>query len=385
MKPIRLFTLLLIAAFLAQTCPAARQPTGYFVYVGTFTGAKSKGIYACRFDTGTGKLTSLGLVAETPNPSFVAIHPNNRFLYAVNAISNFGGKNSGSVSAFAIDQQTGKLTLLNQQATGGAGPCHLVVDASGKCVLAANYGGGSVCALPVKQDGSLGKATAFIQHHGSSINPRRQEGPHAHGIYLDTNNRFVFVPDLGLDKVMIYKFDAAKGALEAHDPAFAPVKAGSGPRHLAFHPDGRFVYVINELSSTLTAFAFNAKRGELLELQTVSTLPEGCTNQNSTAEVEVHPSGKFVYGSNRGHDSIVVFAINQKTGKLTWVENQPTLGRTPRNFAIDPMGKYLIAANQASDTLVVFQIEQESGKLKPTAQTVEVPTPVCVRFLPTEE
>ena len=381
MKIYLVLSLLLTVVLLAQAGFAVGQSAAYLVYVGTSGGTKSKGIYSGRMDAKTGALSPFSLAAETPNPSFVTIHPNNRFLYAVNAISNFGGKNSGSISAFAIDRTTGKLTPLNQQSSGGAGPCHLVVDHTGKHVLAVNYSGGSVCVLPIKEDGSLGEATTFIQHQGSSVNPKRQDGPHAHGIYLDAGNRFAFVPDLGLDKVMIYKFDAAKGLLTANDPAFATVNPGSGPRHLAFHPSERFAYVISELSSTLTSFACDTKRGVLKELQTVSTLPEDFQGENSTAEVEVHPSGKFVYGSNRGHDSIAVFAIDQKTGKLTYVERTPTQGKIPRNFAIEPMGKFLVAANQASDNMVVFRVDAKTGRLTPTGSAVETPAPICVKFV----
>jgi 6-phosphogluconolactonase len=385
MKPFLLSSPFLLVLSLALPCLAAPGPAAYFVYVGTSGGAKSKGVYACRFNATTGKLTSLGLVAETPNPSFVTIHPNNRFLYAVNAVSNFDDKKSGSISAFVIDRKTGKLTPLNRQSTGGAGPCHLVVDHTGKRLLAANYSGGSVCVLPLQEDGRLGEATAFMQHAGSSVNPKRQEGPHAHGIYLDAGNRFAFVPDLGLDKVMIYRFDATKGTLAANDPPFVTLKAGSGPRHLAFHPSERFAYVISELSSTLTAFACDTQRGTLKELQTVSTLPEDFRGESTTAEVEVHPNGKFVYGSNRGHDSIAVFAIDQQTGKLTFVERTATRGKIPRHFAIDPTARFLLAENQATDNIFVFRIDPQTGRLTPTEDTVETPAPICVQFVPVAE
>ena len=367
---------------LGLSCNAAPQTRDYLVYIGTSGGAKSKGIYTCRFDAATGRLTQPSLAAETPNPTFITIHPNNRFLYAVNAVSNFGDKKSGSISAFAIDRQTGKLTPLGQQSSGGPGPCHLIVDRTGRYVLAANYAGGSVCVLPIREDGSLGEATTFIQHQGSSVNPKRQEGPHAHGIYLDAANRFAFVPDLGLDKVMIYRFDAAQGLLTPNEPAFATVKAGSGPRHLAFHPNERFAYVINELSSTLTAFALDTKRGTLTELQTVSTLPEDFKADSTAAEVEVHPSGKFIYGSNRGHDSIAVFGIDPMTGKLTFIEHVPTRGKVPRHFAIDPTTGFLLAENQATDNIFVFRIDPATGRLTPTEIMVETPAPICVQFVP---
>jgi 6-phosphogluconolactonase len=372
----------LVAA--AETASAPSKAGAYWVYIGTYTGPKSKGIYVSRLDLASGTLSAPVLAAETASPSFLAIHPNQRFLYAANEVSDFAGRKSGAVGAFSLDPQTGKLTLLNQQSSVGDGPCHLVVDKTGKNVLVANYGGGSVAVLPVGADGKLGEATVAIQHHGSSVNPQRQKEPHAHSINLDAVNRFAFVADLGLDKVMIYKYDAAKGTLVANDPSSASVKPGAGPRHFAFHPSGRFAYVINEIHCTVTAFRYDAQRGELTELQTISTLPEreSVKPAYSTAEVQVHPSGRFLYGSNRGHDSIVVFAIDENSGKLTYVENEPTQGKTPRNFGIDPTGAYLLAANQNSDSIVVYRIDPKTGALTPTGQSVEAPSPVCVKFVP---
>jgi 6-phosphogluconolactonase len=352
------------------------------VYVGTYTGAKSKGIYACRWDATAGRLSAPELAAETPNPSFLALHPNRRFLYAVSETDSFDGKRSGAVAAFAINTGTGGLTLLNQQPSGGTGPCHLSVDRTGRCVLVANYGSGSIAALPVKADGSLGEPASVIQHRGSSVNVQRQQGPHAHQIVTDAANRFAWVCDLGLDQVLVYRLDPAKAALTPNAPPFASVKPGSGPRHLTFHPSGRFAYVINELSSTVTTFACNLTQGTLKELQTVSTLPDDFKGSSTTAEIEVHPSGSFVYGSNRGHDSLAVFAVDAASGKLTFAGRQPTQGRTPRCFGLDPTGRFLLAANQDSDSIVVFAVDARTGRLKPTGQPVEVPSPVCVRFMP---
>ena len=352
-------------------------------FVGTYTGAKSKGIYSFHFDS-SGKLSPLKLAVETPNPTFLAVHPNQRFLYAANEVGNFGGQKRGAISAFAIDATTGQLTLLNQQPSGGGGPCHLTVDPTGKNVLAANYGGGSIAVFPVNTDGKLGEATAFIQHQGSSINPQRQEGPHAHFITTDPGNRFALTCDLGLDKVLVYRFDPAKGTLLANNPPSAQIKAGSGPRHLAFHPNGRYAYVISEMACTLTAFSYNARRGELKELEAVSTLPSGeeLKRSFSTAEVQMHPSGKFVYGSNRGHNSIAVFAIDPRTGKLTAVQHQSTEGKTPRHFTIAPGGDYLLAENQDSDNIVVFRIDAGTGRLSAMDQTVEgIGAPVCIQFV----
>mgnify|MGYP001626248582 CR=1 FL=1 len=348
------------------------------VYVGTYTGRNSKGIYAFEFNLKTGEVTQPKLVAETPHPSFLAIHPTGRFLYAVNEL--WDGK-EGKVSAFAI-QPDGSLQPLNQQPSKGIGPCHLTVDKTGKFVLVANYGSGSVAVLPILSDGRLGEATCSIQHEGKSINPQRQEGPHAHSINLDPKNKFAIVADLGIDKLLVYRFDAMKGALEPNDPPFVKTAPGAGPRHTAFHPSGKFVYAINELNSTVTSYRYDGEKGILTELRTVSTLPDGFSGSNTTAEVQVHPSGKFLYGSNRGHDSVAVFAINESTGELTPLGHQPTQGRTPRNFGIDPTGTYLFAANQDSDNIVVFRIDARTGKLELTGITVEVPTPVCVKFLP---
>ena len=353
---------------------------GLSVYVGTYTRGDSQGIYHYRLDLASGKLTPAGVTAGVVNPSFLAVHPNRRFLYAVNEISNFQGKKCGGVGAFAIDPQSGALTLLNQQPSGGIGPCHLVVDERGKNVLVANYSSGSVCVLPIAADGHLGQQTAFIQHEGSSINPRRQKGPHAHSINLDRANRFAVAADLGLDKVFVYRFDAEDGSLRPNDPPFASVAPGAGPRHFAFHPAGQFAYLINELASTVTAFSYNADRGQLDTIQTASTLPEGFDGDNSTAEVQVHPSGKFLYGSNRGHDSIAVFRIDPNSGRLSYVANRSTQGKTPRNFGIDPTGRYLLAANQATGTVVVFRIDPGTGDLSPTGNVVNVPMPVCVKM-----
>lgn len=294
-------------------------------------------------------------------------------------VDEIDGKRTGAVAAFAI-KDDGSLTPGNRESSGGQGPCHLVVDKSGKNVLVANYGGGSVACLPIDRYGRLSKASAFIQHKGKSVDRARQEAPHAHSVNLDPANRYAFVADLGLDQVLVYRFDADKGSLEPNDPPAAKVKPGSGPRHFAFHPSGRFAYVINEMASTITAFSYDAAKGVLTELQTISTLPEEVKG-NSTAEVQVHPSGKFVYGSNRGHNSIAGFAVDAKSGKLSAIGHQSTGGKTPRNFAIDPSGKYLLAENQDSDTIVVLAIDDDSGKLSPTGNEIKIAKPVCVKFL----
>ena len=355
----------------------------YLAYIGTYTQKNSKGIYVFRLNSSTGKLTPLGLAAETTSPSYLAIHPNHRFLYAVAEVNNFGGQKSGAVSAFSIDRSTGKLTLLNQVSARGSGPCHVMVDPTGKTLLVANYDSGSVAALPVGQDGRLRDASAAIQHHGTSVNPERQEGPHAHCINNSPDNRFVLAADLGLDEVLVYRFDPARGSLAPNDPPFGKTPPGAGPRHFAFHPNGRFVYVINEIQCTASTFSYDAQRGALKLLATVSTVPKDykVTKDDSTAEIRVHPSGKFVYGSNRGPDSIAVFSVDSTSGTLHPIEYVSTQGKTPRGFNIDPTGSYLIAGNQDSDSLVVFRIDQKTGRLTPTGQKLEAYAPVDVEFV----
>ncbi len=364
----------------ALSAPCAWSAEQFLVYIGTYTRQKSKGIYVYRFDAGSGKLDPIGLAAETANPSFLAVHPSRKFLYAVGEM--YGPQKGGAVSAFRIDAGTGQLTLLNSVSTRGAGPCHLMVDKTGKCLVAVNYGSGSVASFPVKEDGSLGEASGFVQHAGSSVDPKRQQGPHAHSVNVSPDNRFAVVADLGLDQVLVYRLDPAKAMIEANDPPFVKVNPGAGPRHFTFHPGGKFAYVINEIKSTVTAFSWEAARGAFKEIETVSTLPQDFTGVNHTAEVQAHPSGRFLYGSNRGHNSIAVFAIDTRKGTLTPVERVPTQGKTPRNFGIDPTGSWLIAAHQDSDSLVVFRIDKKTGKLTPTGQQLEVGAPVCVKFLP---
>jgi 6-phosphogluconolactonase len=357
-------------------CPVAGFAGESLVYFGAYTGAQSRGIYVARFDSTTGRLSAPELAAETKNPTFLAVSPGEHFLYAVSEMSQ-----TGAVSAFALESKTGKLTPLNQQASGGGGPCHVVVDATGKCLLVANYGSGSIAALPIHADGSLGEATTTIQHTGSGANPARQAGPHAHFILPSPDNRFTLDCDLGLDKIFINHLDANAAKLTPGDPPFATMAPGSGPRHLVFSHDGKFVYVINEMGGTITVFSYAATNAAMTEVQTISTLPKDFATNNTAAEIVLHPSGKFLYGSNRGHDSIAIFAVDQKTGRLTFVEHQSTQGRTPRHFAIDPTGRWLLAENQASDSVVMFAIDADTGKLKPTGQTVSVGAPVCAVFV----
>ena len=358
------------------------NPAELLVYVGTYTRGESKGIYVYRMDTSSGALTRVGVTDAGPNPSFLAVHPNHRFLYAVNEIGEYEGEKTGSITAFSVDPRTGNLGFLNRQSSLGSIPCHLVVDAAGKNVLLANYTGGNVAVLPILSGGKLGTATSVRQHHGSSVNPTRQTGPRAHSINLDAANWFAVAADLGIDQLLVYRFDGVKGKLSPNDPSSVSVKPGAGPRHFAFHPNKPYAYVINELDSTVTAFTYDAKRGVLESIQTISTVPKEFEGVTHTAEVQVHPSGRFVYGSNRGHDSIAMFKVHDTTGKLTSIGQEPTGGKTPRNFGIDPSGRYLIAANQDSDTLVVFRIDAAAGRLQSTGIVVNVPAPVCVKMIP---
>jgi len=373
----------LVVASLALIAPLRSSAEQALVFIGTYTGPSSKGIYLSHFDQGTGKLGPVELAAEMTNPSFLALHPKRRFLYAVSEVEEVAGKRSGTVCAFRIAQGSGKLTLINQQPCEGAGPCHLAVDKSGKCVLVANYGGGSIAALPIQSDGGLGPPSLVVQHQGASVNAQRQSAPHAHFITTDPGDRFVLGCDLGLDKVLVYRFSPQPLSLEANDPPSVSLKPGAGPRHLAFHPNGHAVYVINELGSTVTVFAYDPRRGDLNEIQTLSTLPETFTGESFCAEIQVHPSGKFVYGSNRGDDSIAIFSTDAKTGKLSVVGYEPTGGKTPRHFALDPRGNWLLAENQASDNVVVFRVDSRTGKLTATGQTIAVGAPVCLLFVPT--
>lgn len=362
-------------------------------YVGTYsepilfgTGqvvqGRGKGIYRFRFDPEAGALELDGITEGVRNSSYLAFDPGRRFLYCVNEFKEFEGMASGAVSAFAIDPDTGDLRFLNMKASHGTDPCHLTVDATGRFLLVANFASGSVCVLPINADGSLADASQVIQHEGSSVDPKRQAGPHAHAVTLDRANRFLFVPDLGMDKVMIYAFDATSGRLTAN-PAqpFLATKPGAGPRQMAMHPGGALAYLINELNSTVTACRYNSDAGSLSEIGTVSTLPAGFDGDSTCAEIQIAPSGRFLYGSNRGHNSIAIFAIDPDAGTLTPVGHESTRGEIPRNFEVSPTGAFLAAANQDSNTVVMFRVDQETGRLTATGNVVEAGTPICVRFM----
>lgn len=365
---------------LASSRTHAWSTPAHRLYVGTYTASgKSDGIYLYSMDALTGALTRTNSF-KSVNPSFLTIDRSRRYLYAVNEVGEYAGKPGGGVSAFAIDRATGNLRLLNEQATQGADPCHLTIDRRGKTLLVANYTGGSITTLPLRSDGTLGLANDVKQHEGSSIK-EQQKGPHAHCIILDAAERYALAADLGIDKVMIYRFDPATGKLTHGKQPWAELQQGAGPRHLTLHPTGRYLYVINELDSTMTAFKYNASNGTLSQIETVSTLPSDFSGVSYCADVHVSPSGRFLYGSNRGHNSIVVFEIDQRTGKLKQLEHVSTVGKWPRNFTIDPTGRFLLVANQHTDNVVTFSIDPRTGRLTPTGQVTEIPVPVCLKFV----
>lgn len=352
------------------------------VYIGTYTWNESEGIYVYGLDSSSGTLTYESVQTGLENPTFLAIEPRRRYLYAVSEIHEYDEQPCGVVSAFGIDPTTGELNYLNRQPSGGAEPCHLSVDATGKYVLVANYTGGSVAVFPIRENGELGEISDLVHHEGFSVNKERQTSPHPHSVMIEPTNRYVFVPDLGIDRVMIYRLDLDNGQLIPNTQAYVRVQAGAGPRHFDFHPSLKFAYVINELDSTLTAFAYDESNGSLDEIQSVSTLPNDFEGVSHCADVHVHPSGKFIYGSNRGHDSIAMFHIAEKSGLLTYLGCESTQGRTPRNFALDSAGTYLYAANHDSDNIVTFQIDEETGRLKSTGKIADTPTASCLKIVP---
>jgi 6-phosphogluconolactonase len=350
------------------------------LFVGTYTrGTESKGIYVYRFDEETGKLTPVAVTEGLENPSFLALHPNGKMVYSSDEVDSFDGEPTGAVSALAIADATGELSLVNRQAAGGTSPCHLTVDPSGKHVLVVGYGSGTVAVLPLDDEGKLQPVSQRLEHRGSSVNKERQSSPHPHQIVLDRSGRFALVPDLGLDQVVQYRFDQEKGRLTPNQRPFVATNPGAGPRHVAIHPDGKRAFAINELDLTVMAYELDGEGGTLKELSTVSALAEGVSRDGvSGAEIAVHPNGKFLYASLRGVDEIVVFEIGAG-GELTFVERVPTGGKTPRNFTLDPSGKWLLVGNQNSGTITVFRISDD-GRLTAKDQTAKVPAPVCLLF-----
>ena len=371
-----------LSLLLAALTTTAIAGDNYLVYYGCYTNAKSgsKGIYVSRFNSSSGELSDPDLAVATSSPSFLAIHPSKKYLYAVGEMGTPGQK-GGGVSAFTLSLPDGKLSLINQVSSVGAGPCHVSVDKTGRMAMIANYGGGSVASYSVLENGGLSDARSFVQHEGSGADPKRQSGPHAHSFNVSPDNRFGFACDLGLDKVFIYRIDPATGKITAHGHGSVP--PGSGPRHFAFHPSGKYAFVNNEMLMTVTSFAYDAEKGTLTEIETVSTLPESDRGKKglSTAETVAHPNGKFVYVSNRTHDTIAVFTCDPATGRLTLIQNASAEGKIPRNFSLDPSGKWMIVVHQDSNTGALFKVDQDSGKLTFTGKKVNVGGSVCVRFL----
>lgn len=348
-----------------------------FAFVGTYTSMGSEGVYTLRLNGETGELTQVSVATGLENPSWVGLDPSNEHLYAVSETESFDG--SGVITAYSVNASTGVLTRINQQSTGGPGPCHLMVDSTDSLVIVTNYGGGSVAALPINDDGSLAELSEFIQHEGSSVNENRQEHAHAHSVNIDDSNSHAYVCDLGMDKVLTYDIDVENAKLSPSSPASVDEVAGEGPRHFTFHPNGKYVYVNNELGNTITVYDL-ANNGAITPKQTVPTLPESWEGDNTTADIHVSPDGKFVYCSNRGHHSIVIYSVDQSTGKMTYVDRQSTLGETPRNFAITPDGKFLVAENQDTDNIVTFK-RNGDGTLTPTGSEIKVPAAVCIQFM----
>ena len=371
-KPLLRLALLLVAAAFAVPLPAA----DVYVYFGTHSRGPGIGFSVAHFDTDTGALTQPRFLTEAVEPAYFVIHPDGRHLYTCNSGS------PGGVSAYEIDRATGQLTLLNKEPSGGGDASYVCLDQTGRFVLVANYEGGNIAVFALQPDGRIGGRTAFAQHTGSSVDPKRQTHAYAHSIIVDPTNRFALVADLGLDRLFVYRFDEKNGSLRPNDPPFATVRPGSGPRHVKFHPNGRWVYLINEMGCTVTAFNWDSAHGALTEFQTISTLPADFKGASTCAEIKVHPNGRFLYGSNRGHDSLAVFAIDSTTGRLAPLEYVSTRGKIPRNFTFDPTGRWILCTNHGSDNAVVFRVDATTGRLTPTGQPVSVPSPFCERFLP---
>ncbi len=351
-----------------------------YMFVGSYAAAEDPGLYVYSYDAGNLEFEEMQRVSGLANPSFFAFHPSGKFLYVVNEIADFKGKEEGAVAAFRFHRQSGKLEFLNKTSSMGGTPCQITVFPDGRHVLVANYSGGSLAALPVARDGSLKPAEEVVQHQGSGPNKRRQEKAHAHSVYTLSGGSYIFSADLGIDKVMIYQPE--KGRLLAPNTAspFAKLKPGAGPRHMAFHPENRSVYVINELNSTITRLEFYKESGKVTVLESLSTLPPGWEGENYCADIHIHPSGKFLYASNRGHNSIAIFEI-MRGGRLNPKGHEGVRGKWPRNFSIDPRGNRLIVANQQSDNIVVFDIDPETGELHFTGKELQVRRPVCIKFL----
>ncbi len=377
--------LLLITAFLMMHTLQAEKSLNnpseqFYLYVGAYSQGAEEGIYVYRFDALEGDITYISTAKGVENPSYLAIHPKKNLLIAVNETGDYNGEKSGAVSSFAIDPSNGSLHQLSQVASGGGAPCYVSIDHSGSHAFVANYSGGSFVMLPIQAHGKLMDFTDLKQQKGSKSIAGRQDKPHAHGIVLDPKQKFAIATDLGADEVISYAIDRKNGKLI--QSSVFNIDAGSGPRHLTFHPNKKLAFVISELNSTISSFGYDAKTGALTLLSTVPTLPEGFAEKNTCADIHVSPDGKFLYGSNRGHDSIVIYKIDQKTGNLTYVDHTSVKGKTPRNFVIDPTGKFLLVANQNTNNIVVFKVDQETGKLRSNGVEIQVKKPVCLKMIP---
>lgn len=377
---IRMWMTVMALFFIMTGCVEKRKQEKAIIYIGTYTGKTSEGIYVYKMDMNTGALERLHVIGNIENPSFLTIDSRNEFLYSVHELNNYQGQRTGAIRSFKIDPDTWNLTLLSEQPSFGEHPCHVTVTETGDYVFLANYTSGSVSMFPV-QDGMIAVMSDTAQHVGFGPNKNRQQSPHAHSVNLSPDGCFLYVMDLGIDKIMIYDVYSTPGQLTPADPPFVNTAPGAGPRHFTFHPNGKIAYVINELNSTITSYMYAAENGLLTEIETVQTLPADFDGQNTTADIHITPDGRFLYGSNRGHDSLVIFKIDAQTGKLALVGHQSVLGQTPRNFAIDPTGAFLLVANQNSDNIVVFSINKATGELQDTGHRAEVSLPVCIKMV----
>ncbi len=378
-RPFSLLFPILVGAMLNNTVQNANADAP-LVFISAFAAGDDGAIHAYQLDTDSGRLSLVQRTTDVENPFFLALSPDRRFLYSIHAIA-FGGEEHEQVAAYKIDGRSGRLDLLNRQSSLGSASCYLEVDATGKTVLVANYSTGSVAALPVQEDGSLGKAASFIQHAGSSVDPARQTGPYAHCIIVSPDNRFAYAADLGIDQVLGYRLDALGAKLSPSAQPFVRTPPGAGPRHLTFHPNGKHLYVINELENSVTLFDYIAESGMLVERQTISTLPEDFDGKSHCADVKITPDGRFLYGTNRGHDSIAAYAIGDD-GRLTLIRIEPSLGNGPQNLAITPDGQLLLCANMPGDNVAVFRIDPQTGVLQSAGEPISMPKPSCIMLLP---
>jgi 6-phosphogluconolactonase len=374
MKSIFLFLTFICTSLFAQKAPKQKMSSDFHLLVGTYTSGKSEGIYVYKFNVQTGEFIAESIAKGLKNPSFLVVSPDEKYVYSAGEIDK-----NGAIYSFSFDKKTGTLTQLSTQSSNGNYPCHVDIDKTGKWVIAGNYGAGNLTVLPVEANGGLGKPTQTIQHEGKGTNPSRQESPHVHSINIAPNNVDVFVPDLGIDKIMSYSLDAKTGKLIAGNPAFTKVQDGSGPRHFTIHPNGKTAYVIHEMTGEVSAFEY--KKGSLTAIQTISTKPVNHTGDFNSADIHISPDGKFLYASNRVHDSLVIYSIDPKTGKLTYVAHQSVMGKKPRNFMIDPTGNFVLVANQDSDNITIFKRDVKTGLLTFTNKSISVPNPVCLKMV----